>query len=138
MRLAYPIILSPFEDGSGGYTVEVPDLPGCGTEGRDLADALLMAEDAASGWVLTELEEGSPAPKASKLSGIRTESSDQLVSMVALDMDSYAAKYGSKAVRKNVTIPAWLDTWAESAGINYSGALRDALETKYAAQVQAA
>ena len=138
MRLAYPIILSPFEDGSGGYTVEVPDLPGCVTEGRALADALLMAEDAASGWVLTELEEGSPAPKASKLSGIRTESSDQLVSMVALDMDSYAAKYGSKAVRKNVTIPAWLDTWAESAGINYSGALRDALETKYAAQVQAA
>lgn len=138
MRLAYPIVLSPFEDGSGGYTVEVPDLPGCVTEGRDLADALLMAEDAASGWVLTELEEGSPAPKASKLSEIRTESSDQLVSMVALDMDSYAAKYGSKAVRKNVTIPAWLDTWAESAGINYSGALRDALETKYAAQVQAA
>lgn len=138
MRLAYPIILSPFEDGSGGYTVEVPDLPGCVTEGRDLADALLMAEDAASGWVLTELEEGSPAPKASKLSGIRTESSDQLVSMVALDMDSYAAKYGSKAVRKNVTIPAWLDTWAESADINYSSALRDALETKYAAQVQAA
>lgn len=138
MRLAYPIVLSPFEDGSGGYTVEVPDLPGCVTEGRDLADALLMAEDAASGWVLTELEEGRPAPKASKLSGIRTESSDQLVSMVALDMDSYAAKYGSKAVRKNVTIPAWLDTWAESAGINYSGALRDALETKYAAQVQAA
>lgn len=138
MRLAYPIVLSPFEDGSGGYTVEVPDLPGCVTEGRDLADALLMAEDAASGWVLTELEEGSPAPKASELSGIRTESSDQLVSMVALDMDSYAAKYGSKAVRKNVTIPAWLDTWAESAGINYSGALRDALETKYAAQVQAA
>lgn len=138
MRLAYPIVLSPFEDGSGGYTVEVPDLPGCVTEGRDLADALLMAQDAASGWVLTELEEGRPAPKASKLSGIRTESSDQLVSMVALDMDSYAAKYGSKAVRKNVTIPAWLDTWAESAGINYSVALRDALETKYAAQVQAA
>ena len=138
MRLAYPIVLSPFEDGSGGYTVEVPDLPGCVTEGRDLADALLMAEDAASGWVLTELEEGRPAPKASKLSGIRTESSDQLVSMVALDMDSYAAKYGSRSIRKNVTIPAWLDTWAESAGINYSGALRDALETKYAAQVQAA
>ena len=138
MRLAYPIILSPFEDGSGGYTVEVPDLPGCVTEGRDLADALLMAEDAASGWVLTQLEEGRPAPKASKLSGIRTKSSDQLASMIALDMDSYAAKYGSKAVRKNVTIPAWLDTWAESADINYSSALRDALETKYAAQVQAA
>lgn len=138
MRLAYPIILIPFDDKSGGYTVEIPDLPGCVTEGRDLADALLMAEDAASGWVLTELEEGRPAPKASKPSEIRTESPDQLVSMVALDMDSYAAKYGSRSIRKNVTIPAWLDIWAESAGINYSGALRDALEAKYTAQVQVA
>ena len=106
MRLAYPIILIPFDDKSGGYTVEIPDLPGCVTEGRDLADALLMAEDAASGWVLTELEEGRPAPKASKPSEIRTESPDQPVSMVALDMDSYAAKYGSRSIRKNVTIPA--------------------------------
>ncbi|MCT7894026.1 MAG: hypothetical protein N4P76_05635, partial [Lactobacillus iners] len=53
-------------------------------------------------------------------------------SMVALDMDSYAAKYGSHAVRKNVTVPAWLDTWAQKAGISYSGALRDALEALYA------
>lgn len=69
MKLAYPIILIPFEDG-GGYTVEVPDLPGCVTEGRDLAEALFMAQDAASGWVLTELEDGRPAPKASDASGI--------------------------------------------------------------------
>lgn len=44
-------------------------------------------------------------------------------------MDSYAAKYGKKAVRKNVTIPAWLDTWGEQNNVNYSGVLRDALET---------
>lgn len=138
MRLAYPIVLTPYEDRSGGYVVEVPDLPGCVTGGDDLADALLMAEDAASGWVLTELEAGRPAPKASSPADIKPEEPGQMVSMVALDMDAYAAAHGNKAVRKNVTIPAWLDTWAEKAGINYSGALRDALESQYAARLQAA
>ena len=57
MKLTYPIVLIPFRDGSGGYTVEIPDLPGCVTEGRDMAEALFMAQDAASGWVLTELKE---------------------------------------------------------------------------------
>lgn len=105
MKLAYPIILIPFEDHSGGYAVEVPDLPGCVTEGKNLADALLMAEDAASGWVLSELEEGGTVPEASDPRDVQPEEDDALVSMVALDMDAYAAKYGSKAVRKNVTIP---------------------------------
>ena len=43
MKLVYPIILYPMEEHEGGYTVEVPDLPGCVTEGHDLADALDMA-----------------------------------------------------------------------------------------------
>ena len=95
------------------------------------AFALLMAEDAASGWVLSELEEGGTVPEASDPRDVQPEEDDALVSMVALDMDAYAAKYGSKAVRKNVTIPAWLDTWADKHDINYSGVLRDALEYMY-------
>ena len=67
MRLAYPAIFTPYEDGTGGYAVEFPDLPGCVTGGSDMAEAIFMAEDAASGWVLTELEEGRMAPKASTL-----------------------------------------------------------------------
>ena len=131
MKLAYPIILTPFEDHSGGYTVEVPDLPGCVTEGSDLADAMFMAEDAASLWVLGELEAGRNAPKAKDPSSVRTEQPGQIVSVVALDMDSYAERYGSQTVRKNVTIPAWLDSWASKEGVNYSHTLRDALEHRY-------
>ena len=127
MKLAYPIILTPDHE-EGGYTVEVPDLPGCVTEGNDLADALYMAEDAASLWVLGELEAGRDAPKASDQRDINTELPDQLVSLVMLDMDAYAAKHGRKAVRKNVTIPAYLDTWGEQHNVNYSGVLKDALE----------
>ena len=85
-----------------------------------------MAEDAASGWVLTELEDGKQAPKASEFSAVMI-GPGQLVNMVALDMDAYAAKYGSRAVKKTLTIPAWLNTFAEDHNISCSAVLQDAL-----------
>ena len=65
MKLIYPAVVYPFSDGSGGYVVEFPDLPGCVTEGKNLEDAFENATDAASGWVLDELEEGNVVPKSS-------------------------------------------------------------------------
>lgn len=132
MKLVYPAIFSPCLE-KDGYTVTVPDLPGCVTEGDSLADAILMAEDSASGWVLDELEEGNPAPKASAPESIPLESGD-FISLLALDMDSYAEKYGEKAVRKNLTIPAWLNTFAEKQHISFSQVLTDALTTLYQQQ----
>ncbi len=129
MKLVYPAVFSPCLE-KNGYTVTVPDLPGCVTEGDSLADAILMAEDAASGWVLDELEEGNPAPKASAPESIALEAGE-FISLLALDMDSYAEKYGEKAVRKNLTIPAWLNTFAEKQHVNFSQVLTDALSAMY-------
>ena len=83
MKLVYPAIFTPYEDGSGGYAVEFPDLPGCVTGGDDMAEAIFMAEDAASGWVLTELGDCKKAPKASEFGSINTEPG-QFVNLVAL------------------------------------------------------
>lgn len=135
MKLAYPAIFSPWDDGDG-YTVEFPDLPGCVTEGNTLAEAIEMAEDAASGWVLDELESGNAIPAASSPASVRTENGD-FVSAVVLDMDAYAEKYGEKSVRKNLTIPAWLNTFAENQHINFSQVLADALTVIYKKQVTA-
>lgn len=129
MRLAYPAIFIPFEDGDVGYTVEFPDLPGCVTEGYSVADALFMAEDAASCWVLTVLEDGKELPKASDLRIYKAPESG-FVSMVALDMDAYAEKYGSRAVKKTLTIPAWMNTYVEANGISCSKVLQDAISAK--------
>ena len=126
MKLAYPAVFTPYEDGTGGYVVEFPDLPGCVTGGDDMAEAIFMAEDAASGWVLTELEEGRKAPKASGFEEVHAEPG-QFVNMIALDMDSYAAKYGDKAVKKTLTIPAWLNTYVENNNISCSAVLQEAL-----------
>ena len=129
MKLVYPAFFSPWEDGKG-YTVEFPDLPGCVTEGSSLAEAIEMAEDAASGWVLGELEVGNPIPVASVPSSLSPAQGD-FVSMVVLDMDAYTEKYGKKAVRKNLTIPAWLNTFAEKQQVNFSQVLTDALTNLY-------
>lgn len=127
MKLVYPAVFIPCIEKEG-YTVEVPDLPGCVTEGKDLVDAIEMGVDAASGWVLGELEEGNniPAPSLRK-ENIKLEDPESFVSMLVLDMDAYAEKYGDKTVRKNITIPAWLNTYGEKNNINFSRVLQDAL-----------
>jgi predicted RNase H-like HicB family nuclease len=126
MKLVYPAIFTPYEDNSGGYVVEFPDLPGCVTGGDDMAEAIFMAEDAASGWLLTELEDGRKPPEASHFSTVSL-TCEQFVNLIAIDMDSYAAKYGKNSVKKTLTIPAWLDTYAEKNNISCSAVLQEAL-----------
>jgi len=104
--------------------------------GETLAEAIIMGTDAASGWVLTELEDGKPAPDASPIDAVRPDDGG-FVSMLVLDMDAYAEKYGSKAVRKNLTIPAWLNTFAEAKHINFSQVLQDSLTALYRQEIAA-
>ena len=132
MKLTYPACFYQ-DDTSSGYAVVVPDLPGCVSGGDTLADAILMATDAASGWVLDELEDGNPIPHASLLEDIHPEPGG-FVSMLVLDMDAYAEKYGNKAVRKNLTIPAWLNTFAESNHVNFSQLLQESLTEMFQRQ----
>ena len=134
MKLTYPAIFKPCEELTG-YTVEFPDLPGCITEGRDLAEAIDMAADAASGWILDEMEDGNNYPGPSDLRSVASPPNG-FVSLILLDMDSYAEKYGSKTIRKNITIPAWLNTYGEKKGINFSKVLQDALVAAAQAEQQ--
>lgn len=133
-KLVYPACFYPCEDKEGAYTVVVPDLPGCVSEGDSLADAIAMGTDAASGWVLDEMEDGKPIPKASNIKDIHPDSAAGFVNLLILDMDGYAEKYGSKSVRKNITLPAWLNTFGEANHINFSKILQDTLSEMYLRQ----
>ena len=126
MKLAYVAVFTPYEDGTGGYTVEFPDLPGCVTGGDDLTEALFMAEDVASGWILGELEEGNKPPESSGIDAVPAKAG-QFKSLIALDMDAYAEKYGEKAVKKTLTIPAWMNTFVENHHISCSKLLQDSI-----------
>ena len=56
--------------------------------------------------------------------------SNSFVSAVDLDLDAYRKAMNQKAVRRNVSIPAWLDKKAEEAHINVSRVLQEALIEK--------
>lgn len=126
MKLVYPAYFSPLEENNG-YCVTFPDLLGCVTQGDSLANAIEMAIDAASGWVLDELEDGKDIPKASNIKDIVIENSNDFVNLIVIDMDTYAEKYGKNAIRKNCTIPAWLNTLAEKNNVNFSALLQNAI-----------
>ena len=128
-KLLYPACFYPCEDKPGAYTVVVPDLPGCISEGDSLEDAIAMATDAASSWVLDEMEEGRPVPTASDRSTIHPDSPDGFVNILVLDMNAYEERYGNKAV------PAWLNTFAETNHVNFSQVLQDALISMYQRQM---
>ena len=125
MKLVYPAIFTPCLE-SPGYTVTVPDLPGCVSEGKNLLDSIEMGVDAASGWILDEMEDGNDYPSPSDYTSISCPSGS-FVNLLVLDIDAYAEKYGTKTVRKNITIPAWLNTYGEKKNINFSKVLQDAL-----------
>ncbi|MDO8671969.1 MAG: type II toxin-antitoxin system HicB family antitoxin [Dehalococcoidia bacterium] len=53
----YTIVLMP-EPEEGGYSVIVPALPGCVTQGETIEEAIAMAKDAIAGWIAVAEEHG--------------------------------------------------------------------------------
>ena len=121
MKQVYPIVLTPDETG---YTVYVPDLQ-INTEGINLADAIDMARDAIGLWGITEQDAGRTIPTASNM--LIPHEKDDIVTLVDIDFDEYRRSVDNKTVRKNLTIPNWLNVRAEKEGINFSRVLQDAL-----------
>jgi len=58
----YTIILDP-DPEEGGYTVTVPALPGCVTQGETIEEAIAMAKDAIHLYIETLIADGEPVPQ---------------------------------------------------------------------------
>lgn len=127
MKLFYAAIFENCEEG--GYSVSFPDLPGCFTEGDDLAEAMEMAEEAACGWLVGEIDAGKTIPEPTAREKM-DDVEDGFINVICLDLDAYRRKKGDRAVKKTLTIPSWLNDAATSANINFSQVLQEALKEK--------
>jgi len=133
MRHIYPAFF--YEEFEGGYSVFFPDFEGA-TGGSTLQEAHYMAVDFLYCQISSNTEEYSAVPKASDINKIKpVECSDEwryksvFSTLVAVDVKEYE-KYladKNKSVRKNVTIPKWIDELAQKQHINFSSVLQDAL-----------
>ncbi|MBQ6986452.1 MAG: type II toxin-antitoxin system HicB family antitoxin [Oscillibacter sp.] len=124
MKTAYPIILTPTELG---YMVYVPDLD-INTEGRDIADAIEMASDAIGLWGITQQDMGRGIPEATE--ALPECRDGEITAFAVVDFDAYRKANDMRTVRKNVTLPGYLNDLAEKAGLNFSRVLQEALKEK--------
>ncbi len=124
MKQAYPIILT---QGEKFIVVDIPDF-GIGTQGTDIADALAMARDAI-GLVGIDMEDdGESLPMPCDLATVAAAHQDAIVTLVDVDFAEYRRKSDLRSVKKNCTIPSWLNVEAEKAGVNFSAVLQAALK----------
>lgn len=118
MKAIYPAIFHREDDG---FWVEFPDLQGCYSDGDTLEEVFANASEALAGFCVTLLEQKETLPKPSSIIGIPTDP-DSFTSYVTANFVSK-----SKAVKKTLTIPSWLNDMAEEKGVNFSGTLQNAL-----------
>ena len=125
MKYIYTATFVPNEDGTK-YYCRVPDLPGCITTGSSIDDAIEMITDAASGWLVVAEDEGNeiPAPTPQHKLDIPENAA---CSIIRIDTFAYRAATDTRAVRKNVSLPAWMAALAEKRGVNCSQVLQDGL-----------
>lgn len=124
-KYIYPACFYPEEDGR--YSVLFPDFGGA-TFGNDLQDAMDMAQDYLGGTIIDYLDDKEPLPEPSAVSLLKAdEYPNGFVSLVSVDADAYRSQ---KAVKKTLTIPAWLDKEATARHINFSQVLQEALKQR--------
>lgn len=58
----YSVLVTP-DSEDGGYTVRVPALPGCNTQGDTVEEALANAKEAIEGYLETLKQLGRPIPE---------------------------------------------------------------------------
>ena len=115
-------------ESNGTYYAKVPDINGCITTGTTLTEAITLITDALKLCIVTLEDENIKPKEPTSQSDIPHESSD-ILTIVQADTIKYRSATDTKAVRKNVSLPAWMVNLADKRGINCSKVLQDALLT---------
>lgn len=125
-KLFYPALFHRAEEG--GFWVSFPDFPECFTEGEDMTQAYEMAVEALGLALINRKEDGQIIPQPAEIDKISVD--DGTLAIIEFDMLEYQKKHNSRAVKKTLSIPAWLNEEATALGVNFSQVLQEALMSK--------
>lgn len=125
MKYVYPAVFTKDKD-SDNILVDFPDLEGCFTDGADLNEAFDYAEDALNLTLWSMEKNGEKIPAASVAEKIKVPEGGTLA-LIRADTTAYARQNDKRAVRKNVSIPSWMNTMAKERNLNLSNLLQNAI-----------
>lgn len=132
MKRVYPVLIAEYKKD---FLVYVPDME-IYTEGKSMVDAIEMARDAIGLKGIDFEDDGKaiplPSTREAALNRAKEEAdifdySTGILTLVDVDFCEYRRRTDNKAVRRNVTLPNWLNAEAEKAQLNVSRVLQDAL-----------
>ena len=124
MKAAYPVVMNK---GVERIIVYIPDFD-INTQGEDYADAMEMARDAIGLMGIDMEDDGESIPNPSPVASVCARTEGDIITLVDVDFTEYRRKNDMRTVRRNVTLPSWLDSAAREAGINVSAVLTKALK----------
>ena len=126
-KYAFPAVFTPEDEG--GYSISFPDIECCYTSAETLVEGMDNANDVLT-LMLYDMEETDQAiPEASDIKDIKTDGK-AFSTLIYCDTIEYRKLFNSKAVKKTLSIPAWLNTLAEREDINFSFVLQKALKAE--------
>ena len=126
-KYVYPAVFTA--EAEGGYSIHFPDIESCYTGAESLEDGIEMAEDVLCLMLYDMEETGREISKPSRLRDVFV-GENEFVTLIACDTLEYRKFFNNKAVKKTLSIPAWLNTMAEREEINFSAVLQEALKAK--------
>ena len=126
MKAVYPIVMTK---GKKFIVVSIPDF-NINTQGKDYADAMEMARDAIGLMGIDMEDDGQDIPAASVLVDVSAANRDDVVTLIDVDFAEYRRKNDMRTVRRNVSLPSWLNAEADRANLNVSAILQEALRQK--------
>lgn len=126
-KMFYPAIFHKAEEG--GFWITFPDIPECMTQGDDMEQAYEMAVNALGLAITDREEEKLELPTPSDPCNL-TVNADEFCVVVEFDMLAYKKRTNSRAVKKTLSIPEWLNEEATAQGVNFSQVLQEALIQK--------
>jgi predicted RNase H-like HicB family nuclease len=121
MEYIYPAVFDANDDGS--YTITYPDLPGCISEGKSLANAMYMAQAALTQWIEYLTDNNQKMPSASNHKSVAAGERG-FVNLIRADVRD------KRAVKRTVSIPKWMDDKVIEEGLSLSRVLQDALSQR--------
>lgn len=123
MKYKYPALIIKEDDG---FVVEFPDLEDAFTQGDTWEEAFENAEDVLNLMLWNREEKNLPIPEPASLDAIEVPA-NATIALIKADTIEYRRLHDTKSVRKNVSIPSWLNTLAINKNINFSNLLQNAL-----------
>ncbi len=123
---AFPAYFYYDEDG---ISIEFPDLPGCLPCAETTSEAFQNAKEALGLHLFGMEQDGDAIPTPTPVQKLHPDEGG-VVTMVEVFMPAVRDRINNRAIKKTVTIPAWLNSAAEAAGISFSQVLQEGLRQR--------